>query len=217
MTSSGPILVVEDVPHVRDLLVMTLRFQGYEVLAAANGAEALEKVAQRPPVLVVTDILMPRLDGYALAYRLRSDPQTRSIPIIFISATYVTPEDKAFAQQLGAAEFIEKPIDTDEFLLTVAEILAAQEKHALPPLDEKAFYQGHKERLQAKLAQKNRQISRLERLLPTLPEPQRDAYKAMLQEALTHRQAIREELAEIEAHLQALAASEPEDASSSEG
>ncbi len=211
MTTTGPILVVEDVPHVRDLLVMTLRFQGYEVLEASNGAEALEVVAEQPPALVVTDILMPRLDGYALAYRLRSNPQTRAIPIIFISATYVTPEDKAFAQQLGAVEFIEKPIDTEEFLLTVAEILAAQERQELPPLDEKAFYQGHKERLQAKLAQKNRQISRLERLIPTLAEPQRDAYKAMLQEALGHREAIREELAEVNTRLQELAGASSEE------
>lgn len=217
MTNNGPILVVEDVPHVRDLLVMTLRFQGYEVIAANDGAAALEQVAQHRPALVITDILMPRLDGYALAYRLRSNPQTRAIPIIFISATYVTPEDKAFAQQLGAAEFIEKPIDTDEFLLTVAEILAAQANHTLPPLDEKAFYQGHRERLQAKLAQKNRQISRLERVIPTLPEPQREAYKAMLKEALTHRQAIREELAEVEERLQALTASEEGDEPPPEG
>ena len=205
--TDAPLLVVEDVPHVRELLVMTLQFQGYEVVEAANGAEALEKIAQRPPALVVTDILMPRLDGYALAYRLRSNPQTQHIPIIFISATYVTPEDKAFARQLGAVEFIEKPIDTEEFLLTVAEILSAQEQRALPPLDEMAFYQGHKERLLAKLAQKNRQIARLERLIPTLPEPQRDAYQAMLRESQEHREAIREELAEVNRRLDELTAS----------
>lgn len=205
--TDAPLLVVEDVPHVRELLVMTLQFQGYEVVEAANGAEALEKIAQRPPALVVTDILMPRLDGYALAYRLRSNPQTQHIPIIFISATYVTPEDKAFARQLGAVEFIEKPIDTEEFLLTVAEILSAQEQQALPPLDEMAFYQGHKERLLAKLAQKNRQIARLERLIPTLPEPQRDAYQAMLRESQEHREAIREELAEVNRRLDELTAS----------
>jgi CheY-like chemotaxis protein len=73
MSEIGPILVVEDVKHVRDLLVLTLRFQGYEVIAAADGEEALQRIAQHRPSLVITDILMPRLDGYALAYRLRTD------------------------------------------------------------------------------------------------------------------------------------------------
>jgi CheY-like chemotaxis protein len=107
----GPLLVVEDVPNVLELLEVTLRFKGYPVITAHNGQEALEKVASDHPALVITDILMPKMDGYALAHRLRTNPQTRNIPIIFLSATYVTPEDKDFALSLGAARFIEKPID----------------------------------------------------------------------------------------------------------
>ncbi len=210
MSEIGPILVVEDVDHVRDLLVLTLRFQGYEVIAAADGEEALQRVAQYRPALVITDILMPRLDGYALAYRLRTDPQTQHIPIIFVSATYVTPEDKAFALSLGAARFIEKPIDTEEFLLTVAEVLAAQRQGEVPQLDERAFYRGHRQRLEAKLRQKNQQIARLERLLPTLSPSQRTAYQAMLEEVLAHRQAIRAELKQVYHRLQALGETEDE-------
>src|SRR5512135_227841 len=93
----GPILVVEDVPNVLELLEVTLRFRGYPVVTARNGQEALEKTVKEPPALVITDILMPKMDGYALAHRLRSDPRTRHIPLIFLSATYVTPEDKKFA------------------------------------------------------------------------------------------------------------------------
>jgi len=121
------ILVVEDVPAVRELLEITLKFKGYEVATAADGREALEIIAANPPDLVVTDILMPYMDGYTLAQRLRRDPKTRRIPIVFVSATYVAPEDKEFALSLGAARFLEKPIDAEEFLLTIAEVLHQNE------------------------------------------------------------------------------------------
>ena len=119
----GPILVVEDVPNVLELLQVTLSFKGYAVLTARNGEEALQVLEKETPALVITDILMPKMDGYAFVYKMRTNPKTRDIPVMFLSATYVTPEDKDFAINLGAARFVEKPIDTQEFLLTVAELL----------------------------------------------------------------------------------------------
>jgi CheY-like chemotaxis protein len=121
-----PILVVEDMPNVQELLTITLRFKGYPVNAVSNGQEALASIAQERPSLIITDILMPKMDGYSLVHRLRNDPLTRSIPVIFLSATYVTPEDQAFALSLGAVKFLEKPVDTEEFLLTVAEVLTSE-------------------------------------------------------------------------------------------
>jgi CheY-like chemotaxis protein len=193
----GPLLVVEDVPNVLELLEVTLRFKGYPVITAHNGQEALEKVASDHPALVITDILMPKMDGYALAHRLRTNPQTRNIPIIFLSATYVTPEDKDFALSLGAARFIEKPIDTEEFLLTVAELLTAGPDTLPRPLSERDFYTGYRARLEHKLRHKNTQISRTERLLTTLPESQRPAFEALLQQAKNDREEIQTELNEI--------------------
>lgn len=116
----GPILVVEDIPNILELLEVTLRFKGYPVITARNGQEALELFEKEHPALVITDILMPKMDGFALVQQLRTNPKTNHIPIIFLSATYVTPEDKAFAMRLGAVDFLEKPVDTEEFLLTVA-------------------------------------------------------------------------------------------------
>ncbi len=191
---SHTILVVEDVPAVRELLEVTLRFKGYPVLSAADGEEALQQIAAQRPDLVVTDILMPRLDGYALVQRLRRNAATRTIPVVFVSATYVSPEDKEFALSLGAVRFLEKPIDTEEFLLTVGEILHQQETNPPPPMDDATFYRGYRERLENKLRYKNRQIARLERLLPSLPESQRPAYASMLTEAQHERDIIRAEL-----------------------
>jgi CheY-like chemotaxis protein len=193
----GPLLVVEDVPHILQLLEVTLRFKGYPVVSAQNGQEALERVAKERPALVITDILMPKLDGFALAQKLRTNPTTSQIPIIFLSATYVTPEDKAFAMSLGAVRFLEKPVDTEEFLLTIAEVLTAGPSAMPKPLNEREFYKGYRERLENKLRHKISQIQRTERLLETLPEDQKPAFQALLEEAQGHRQEIAHELDEL--------------------
>ncbi|MCL4261071.1 MAG: response regulator [Anaerolineales bacterium] len=193
---NGPILVVEDVPNVLELLEVTLRFKGYAVSSARNGEEALEVIAKQRPALIVTDILMPKLDGYAFVQKLRLDPATRSIPVIFLSATYVTPEDKEFALSLGASRFMEKPIDTEDFLLTVAELIVQQPAQARP-LDMETFYVGYRTRLENKLRHKNSQIVRAERLLATLPLDQKPAFEALLQQSTRDRDEIQAELYDI--------------------
>jgi len=193
----GPILVVEDVPNVLELLEVTLRFKGYYVFSAHDGLEGLEQVEKIKPVLIITDILMPRMDGYTFVHTLRLNPETRSIPVIFLSATYVTPEDKAFAMSLGATRFMEKPIDTDDFLLTIAEIMVQGVVTAPEPLNNRDFYYGYRERLEHKLRHKNTQISRTERLLPTLAPEQRPAFDAMLKQAYTDRESIQADLKEV--------------------
>ena len=197
----GPILVVEDVPNILDLLAVTLRFKGYPVSTASNGEEAVEKINEQRPALIITDILMPKMDGFALVHRLRTDPKTQQIPVIFLSATYVTPEDKAFALSLGAIRFLEKPVDTEEFLLTIAEVLTQGPPTIPPPMSEKEFYLGYGERLEHKLRHKNAQITRTERLLKTLPEEQKPAFEALLEEAKEHREEIQRELDELYAIL----------------
>ncbi|NWG33044.1 MAG: response regulator [Chloroflexi bacterium] len=193
----GPILIVEDVPNVLELLEVTLRFKGYAVVTARNGEEALEVISQTKPALIVTDILMPKMDGYALVQKLRINPQTRSIPVVFLSATYVTPEDKQFALSLGAARFMEKPIDTEDFLLTVAELVTQQPFTQPHPLDMEKFYNGYRTRLEDKLRHKNSQIARAERLLPTLPPDQKPAFEALLQQSMRDRDEIQAELYDI--------------------
>jgi CheY-like chemotaxis protein len=198
----GPILVVEDVPNVLELLEVTLRFKGYQVVSARNGLEGLEMVEKAQPAMVITDILMPHLDGFAFIQTLRtSNSDSKHIPVIFLSATYVTPEDKRFAMSLGAARFIEKPIDTEDFLLTIAEIMA-QENFTLPePLNMLDFYNGYRERLEQKLRNKNNQISRTERVIPGLPEEQRAAFQSMLSAAENDRDDIQAELQEVQRQL----------------
>ena len=193
----GPILVVEDIPNVLELLEVTLKFQGYQVLSAHNGQEALEILEKESPALIITDILMPKLDGFALVQELRNNPKTLGIPVIFLSATYVTPEDRDFALSLGASRFLEKPIDTEEFLLTIAEILSKNHITIPRPLEQPQFYSGYRARLETKLQHKNRQIARIERLLPTLDEEQRNSFQVLYEQALRDRSEIEVELAAL--------------------
>jgi len=190
----GPLLVVEDIPNVLELLEVTLRFQGYEVISAHNGQEALEILEEKTPALIITDILMPKLDGFAFVQKLHSNPKTMNIPVIFLSATYVTPEDRTFALSLGASRFIEKPIDTEEFLLTIAELLSKDQITIPAPLAQPQFYSGYRKRLEIKLQHKNRQIARIERLLPTLDEEQRASFEVLYEQALRDRHEIQVEL-----------------------
>jgi len=193
----GPLLVVEDIPHILQLLELTLRFKGYPVVTAKNGQEALERIAEERPALVITDILMPKLDGFALVHKLRSNPKTSQIPIIILSATYVTVEDKAFALSLGVRRFLEKPVDTEELLLTVAEILTNGPATVPEPLGEQDFYQGYRARLEYKLRHKVTQIRRTERLLESLPEEQKPAFRALLEESCAQKGEIQKELDDL--------------------
>ena len=199
---NGPILVVEDVPNILELLDVTLRFKGYPVVTAGNGEEALQIVPQEKPALVITDIMMPKMDGYTLAFNLRRNPKTSQIPIIFLSATYVTPEDKAFAMSLGAVRFMEKPVDTEDFLLTVAEVLTNSHGALSPPMGKQQFLEGYRRRLEVKLGHKNAQIVRNERLLETLPDSLKTSFEGMLQDNYAQRDQIQWELDEIYSRLE---------------
>jgi response regulator RpfG family c-di-GMP phosphodiesterase len=98
--------------------------------------------------------MMPKLDGFGLVHRLRINPETRDIPVIFLTATYVALEDKAFALNIGVTRFIEKPVNFEKFLETVAELFAAGAPPAAPLMSEAEFYEGYRQRLEKKLNQK---------------------------------------------------------------
>ena len=167
------------------------------MITARNGVEALDRIHRERPALIITDILMPKMDGFALAHALRKDARTNQIPFIFLSATYVTPEDKTFGLSLGAVRFLEKPIDTEDFLLTIAEILTMGIPTMPRPMSESDFYQGYRERLEQKLRHKSTQIMRTERLLQTLPNEQKGAFESLLDQELSDQTEIQRELDQL--------------------
>ena len=196
-TQQGYLLVVEDIPDILRLLKATLEFKGYRVVTAREGIEALEAIKQERPAMIITDILMPKMDGFNLVHRLRINPETRDIPVVFLSATYVAPEDKAFAITLGVTRFIEKPVDFEKFLPAISELLAAGAASTLEPLNEREFYEGYRKRLESKLLHKNTQIARAEHLLETISEEEKPSFNASLHQALNERKEIQLLLDEI--------------------
>ena len=116
------ILIADDEPGVVMILGMRLRANGYQVIAAHDGAQTVELAHQEKPDLIILDIKMPEKDGYTVFEELKASANTMSIPVIFFSA--LPPEqtqDKA--TQLGANGFISKSAEPDEILAKVAEIL----------------------------------------------------------------------------------------------
>src|SRR5262245_33996252 len=197
----GYILVVDDVPDILELLNTTLKFMGYRVVTARNGLEALEIVQREHPMLIIADILMPTMDGFSLVHRLRLSPETRDIPVIFLSATYVTPEDKDFALTLGVTRFIEKPVNLESFLPMISEFIAKGKQTAHEPVNELDFYQGYRKRLEAKLKQKNIQITRDSKLLESLPEAEKHSFEASLHQTISERDEIENLLNQIRQRL----------------
>lgn len=200
-TIKGPLLIVEDVPDTLKLIEAALTFKGYRVTTARNGLEALEAIAKERPALIITDILMPKMDGFSLVHRLRINPETHEIPVIFLSATYVEAEDKAFATAIGVTSFLEKPIDIERFLSKIEEILRVGAQKTRPLL-ERDFYEGYRKRLEHKLNNKVAQIAREERLLETLREEERDPIKASLHHAKAERDEIQALLDQVRKRLE---------------
>lgn len=194
---SGYILVVDDIPDILRLLDATLQFKGYRVVTARDGQEALEVIQKERPALVIADILMPKMDGFSLLHRIRIDPNTRDIPVVFLSATYVGQEDKEFARAIGVTSFLEKPVDLDKFFPIISDILKGGGPTTPLSLNEYEFYDRYRKRLEAKLTQKVTQIARDEHLVNTLSDNERITFESTLQQALKERDEIQLLLSKI--------------------
>ena len=108
------ILVVDDIPENVRLLEAVLAPHGYDVVTAADGAEALAVVESEQPDLVLLDVFMPELDGYAVCARLRQNEETAVLPVVMVTSS--VGEEKTRAIEAGADDFIPKPFNHDELL-----------------------------------------------------------------------------------------------------
>src|SRR5689334_21746806 len=109
------VLLVEDAPFLRYAFGRLLRMHGFEVMEANDGREALECVESFHPQLVVTDLMMPVMDGVELIQRLRADPKTADLPVLAITAD-ASEQAEAKAREAGAVDFVTKPIDLPTLL-----------------------------------------------------------------------------------------------------
>ena len=128
------ILVVDDDPDIARFVEVNLRSAGYDVAVAADGEDALEKAGELRPDLVLLDVMMPRIDGFEVAQRLRKNPQTANTSIIMLTAKALSA-DKVTGLQSGADDYIIKPFDPIELLARVKGTLRrAKEMRNLSPL-----------------------------------------------------------------------------------
>ncbi|MBI3353374.1 MAG: response regulator [Nitrospirae bacterium] len=104
------ILIADDEEDIRLIIRLALEDKGYTVLAASNGLEALEKAGSEKVDLIILDAAMPKMDGYEACRRLKNNPSTKDIPVIFLTAIDVL-KDKKKSYRLGAAAFITKPFE----------------------------------------------------------------------------------------------------------
>ena len=167
------ILVVDDQEEGRYLLEHLLKVNGFEVVSASNGREALAMVHAERPLIIISDILMPEMDGFTLCRAVKSDEALRSIPFVFYSATYTTSEDEKLALSLGAARFIRRPQEPAAFIAEIREVVSeaatagfvAQE---VPALAEPEYLKLYNERLVRKLEEKMLQLEHAHQRLTTL-------------------------------------------------
>jgi PAS domain S-box-containing protein len=117
------ILIADDISENRYLLAVLFGSLGDEVVSAQNGAEALGLALSSPPDVIITDILMPVMDGFELCRRWKSDERLKRVPFIFYTATYTDPKDERFALGLGAERFVIKPQKPDTLVQLVREVL----------------------------------------------------------------------------------------------
>ncbi len=127
MTSTGRILVVDDVARNIRLLEALLTPEGYELISAGSGTEALERVADGSPDVVLLDIRMPDVDGYEVCRRIRADPERAFLPIIMV--TSAEDEERIRALDAGADDFVAKPLNPPELLARVRSLIRIKQSH----------------------------------------------------------------------------------------
>lgn len=187
------ILVVDDRVTERGLLVTLLKYALHDVLEAAHGAQALQIVKAEYPDLVISDVLLPEMDGYEFVRQLRADPSTARTPVIFYTAVFNEHEAKGLAKDCGVSRVLSKPTEPAKILEVVSEVLRARGTEVISPLPPQ-FKDKHQQLLIDKLLQQVEALRQSEEKL-------REAH-VELEKRVEERTA---ELAEANAKLKAYA------------
>ncbi len=169
------ILIVDDKPDSLELLGQFLISNGFNPLPAANGKLALGLLEKNHVELIISDILMPEVDGYMLCKKVKSEARWRNIPFIFYSATFTSEQDEAFAIKLGATKFIRKPAELNAFLQIIREVLQNRLEGKLNVAqlkfkEEKDVFRYYNERIVRKLEEKVTELEESEKRFRTLFE-----------------------------------------------
>jgi signal transduction histidine kinase len=155
------VLVVDDHPTNRKLLRVQLEGEGLSVFEAGDGTDALAVLDREKIDAIVSDILMPRMDGYRFCFEVRKDERFRALPFIFYTSTYTASGDAALAFRSGADKFLTKPASAKAVIEALGEITSAPARHAArtpEPLPELDLMKEYSQRLVAKLEERNQEL-----------------------------------------------------------
>ncbi|WP_243718342.1 response regulator [Actinomadura sp. 7K534] len=119
----GRVLVVDDDEVIRQLIAVNLQLEGFEVATAVDGQDCLEKVAEVRPDVITLDVMMPRLDGWVTAIRLREEPVTAHIRVVMITAR-AQEHDVRRGNEIGVDAYVTKPFDPNQLIQTVRKLAA---------------------------------------------------------------------------------------------
>jgi PAS domain S-box-containing protein len=171
---TGRILIVDDNRDNLYLLENLLKAHRFDVISSKNGKDALEKARLNPPDLIISDILMPVMDGYTLCMECKSNDTLKPIPFVFYTATYTEPKDEAFALSLGAERFLIKPQEPSALIKIIKEILegnrTVKQAGSKPLGEEMEFFRQHNEILFKKIEKKMQDLETTNRQLRQLEE-----------------------------------------------
>jgi CheY-like chemotaxis protein len=155
------ILIVDDIATNRKLLRITLEAEGHTTLEAADGVEALQILAREAVDLIISDILMPNMDGFRLCHEVRKSETLREMPFIVFTSTYTSPNDMMLAETVGADKYLMKPTPTATMLAAVREVTerrTARPAPAAPAVDESYVLKQYSQALVNKLEEKNAEL-----------------------------------------------------------
>src|SRR4051794_11263238 len=126
VAGAGRVLVVDDDDVIRQLITVNLELEGFDVVAATDGQDALDKVKSARPHVVTLDVMMPRVDGWEAAARLKQDPETAHVKVVLLSAR-AQEADIQRGEKIGVDAYLTKPFDPDELIAIVRRLFESAE------------------------------------------------------------------------------------------
>jgi two-component system alkaline phosphatase synthesis response regulator PhoP len=123
----GKVLVVDDEVNITQILEFSIGAEGFEVITAQNGEEAIEKARREQPDLIILDIMMPKIDGYEACRILKANPLTKNIPVVLLTAKG-RDIDKRLGMEVGATDYIVKPFSPNRLIERINQLLSCHKK-----------------------------------------------------------------------------------------
>jgi signal transduction histidine kinase len=191
------LLIVDDIATNRKLLRVTLEAEGHTTIEAADGVEALQILVRETVDAVISDVLMPNMDGFRLCHEIRKSERLHALPFIIYTSTYTSPGDVKLAQTVGADKYLTKPAPTADVLKALREVMEKKAERPVPSapaVEETYVLQQYSHALVNKLEEKNAQLAQANQSLKRTEERLRALTQRVVQAQEAERGRVASEL-----------------------